>query len=130
MNKIFLVVLLPTMSFILLSQITKENICGKKWYPDRYKEADGKIYPFDKETKLLFTKFNCDGTFESWEDRGVFVKGTWVLDENTSWVKIKSKNTKITMDDSVKIVSCSGEEMVFEKIDAGGDKITIFSKAK
>lgn len=130
MNKIILTFLFIITSSICFAQITKEKICGKKWYPDQYKETDGKIYPLDKETKSLFTKFNCDGTYESWEDKGVFVKGTWAYDEKTSSIRIKSRDSKVPMDESVEIVSCDGKKLAFIKTDGGGEKLTIYSIAK
>lgn len=130
MNKAILIFLSLFATNICVAQVTKDKICGKKWYPDKYKETDGKIYPLDKEMKSLFTKFNCDGTFESWEDKGLLIKGTWRYVDKTSSIKIISKNSKVPMDESVQIISCDGKKLAFLKTDGGGEKITIYSIAR
>lgn len=131
MNKIILLFLLSvsTTNFCF-SQTTKDKICGKTWFPDKYKETGGKIYPLDKETKLLFTKFNCDGTYESWEDKGLLIKGTWIFDKKTNSIMLESKNSKIKMDERVQVLSCDGKKLAFVKTDGGGGKITIYSITK
>lgn len=130
MNKIVLIFFFLVITNICFAQITKEKICGKKWYPEKYKETDGKIYPLDKETKLLFTKFNCDGTFESWEDKVIFVKGTWTYDDKINSIRMISKDNKVMMDGSVQIVSCDGKKLAFIKTDGAVDKLTIYSIAR
>jgi hypothetical protein len=130
MQKIIITVLFLLVTTGVFAQITKEKICGKKWYPEKYKETDGKIYPLDKEIKALYTKFNCDGTFESWEDLDVFVTGTWDYDASSKFIKIKEIKSNVPLDKKVKIISCDGKILAFEKIDGGGDKLIIYSVAK
>jgi hypothetical protein len=130
MKRIIYVLMLIAFWETSFSQDLTKNLCGKKWYPDKYKEVDGKIYELDKETKSLYTQFNCDGTYESWEDKDLFVKGTWIYDTNTKSVRIKSSDAKIPLDESVKIISCDGGKLVFTKMDGGGDQITIYSISK
>lgn len=130
MNKIILSLFFLIFTNICFAQTTMEKICGKKWYPDKYKETDGKIYPLDEEMKSLFTKFNCDGTFESWEDKDISIKGTWTYDEKTNSIMIISSNSNVPMDESVKIISCDGKKLAFVKTDGGGEEITIYSIAK
>ena len=117
-------------SNLCVGQTTRDKICGKKWYPNKYKEANGKVYLLDKETKLLYTKFNCDGTFESWEDKEILVKGTWTFEEKKQTISVKSKNKRIPTEDNIPIISCDGKNIAFVKIDGGGEKITIYSIAK
>ncbi len=130
MNRIVLMLFIIGASNFCIAQGLKEKICGKKWYPDKYRETDGKVYPLDNDTKLLYTKFNCDGTFESWEAKGVLIKGTWLYDEKSKTIKMETKNKKVPMDESVSITSCDGKKLAFVKTDGGGEKITIYSIAK
>jgi hypothetical protein len=127
MKKIIFLFILVSAGKAGFSQDLTKDLCGKKWYPDKYSEKDGKIYELDKETKSLYTLFNCDGTFESWEDKNLLVKGTWTYNAKTKTVKLKSSNAKVPMDESVKIISCDGKKLAFTKTDGGGEVITIYS---
>ena len=112
------------------TQNIKSNLCGKKWYPDKFKDVDGSVYKFDKETKLLYTKFSCDGSFESWEDKGFIIKGTWTYDEKRGMVIMNSVDSKFPLDQYFRIISCDGKMLAFIKVDAGGQKVTVYSIAK
>lgn len=130
MRKLFILIALLTLTNLGFSQTTKDKLCGKKWYPEKYKEVDGKIYPLEDEIKLLYTLFNCDGTFESLEDIDIMVRGTWSFEEKTNSVILVTKESRIPMDNKVTIVSCDGNTLEFIKFDGGGDKLTIYSIAK
>lgn len=109
---------------------SKSELCGKKWYPNKYKEVNGKLHDFDNEIKALYTIFNCDGTFESWEDVSVMVKGKWTFDSKTNFVKMISKDSSFPMDEKVKVISCKDKQLIFIKKDAGGEHVTIYSVSR
>jgi hypothetical protein len=107
------------------------ELCGKTWYPTSYKETDGKIYPLDAETKALYTRFNCDGTYESWEEKGVLIKGRWRYDSASKKVfQTQTQNKKYPTGDFVEIVSCKGMKMAIKKRDGGGQWLTLYYIAK
>lgn len=128
--KSFLVISLITIANFCFSQSSFEKICGKKWYPDIFKDSNGKNVSIDLETRQLYTLFNCDGTFESMEDLHLLVRGTWIYNEKPQTITLLSNDTKDAKDTIITILSCDGKMLEFLKIDAGGDKIFIYSIAK
>lgn len=130
MKKICIFIAVSLLSLKGFGQVNSKDLCGKKWHPNKYKEVDGKLYDFDKPIKALYTIFNCDGTFESWEDINVLIKGKWVFDSKINSVKMVSRDSNFPMDEIVEIISCKDHQLVFKKKDGGGEQLTIYSISK
>jgi hypothetical protein len=106
-------------------------LCGKTWYPEKYKETDGKIYPLEAEYRAQYIRFDCDGNYESLEDDGVVLKGKWKLDaQSKNILSTQTVNKKFPSNVTTSLVSCSEKDLSIKKRDGGGQWITIYLKAK
>jgi hypothetical protein len=107
----------------------QKNLLCKTWKLEKYKEANGKIYPAPPEVKGEYLKYNCDGTFES-KEGGLIITGKWVLNDSLGTItatqtKYKSYPSKIES----KIIKLTNTELVVLAKDAGGENLTLFMKA-
>jgi hypothetical protein len=106
-------------------------LCGKTWYPEKYKETDGKIYPLEAEYQAQYVRFNCDGTYESLEDGGVVLKGAWKYDAASKKITATQSQSKaFPAVNTTIVVSCTPTEFAIKKKDGGGEWITFYLKAK
>jgi len=71
---------------------SKDLICGKKWYPEKWATNDH-TFSIDKEEANDYMLFNCDGTSTSIEV-DMIIKGKWTLDEKTSTLVTTQNQTK------------------------------------
>lgn len=62
-------------------QIVAANfLCGKHWYCEMTKDADGTIHPVEKSAEGNYMYFLCDSTFELSEN-GIVLKGQWMFND-------------------------------------------------
>ncbi len=67
-----------------------EIFCGKKWYCEMTKDADGTTHPPEAGTEKDFMYFLCDSTFVLTEN-GIVLKGKWSYDDSTRTIKLQQK---------------------------------------
>ena len=64
-----------------------EPFCGKKWYCEMTKDADGKTHPPEKGTEDDFMLFACDSNF-TLKENGIVLKGKWTFDDSTAMLTL------------------------------------------
>lgn len=57
--------------------------CGKKWYSEMTKSADGTIFPTDSSKANNYMHFLCDSNAFTLVEDSITLKGTWIFDEAT-----------------------------------------------
>jgi hypothetical protein len=89
-NRILLLLVLLSLAIGNTSFAQTEDstaFCGKKWYCEMTKDADGVTHPPEAGTEKDFMDFRCDSTFELAEN-GIVLKGTWLYNEETRTIKL------------------------------------------
>ncbi len=131
--RIYLIIILLFTSITAFSQgqtpLNKELLC-KTWKLEKYKEADGKIYPAPAEMKNDYLKYNCDGTIESTE-QGELIKGKWTYNAATATITTtQSANKNYPAKVETKIIKLTETELVVEGKDAGDETLVMYMKSK
>jgi len=67
-----------------------EPFCGKKWYCEMTKDADGTTHPPVKGSENDYMHFLCDSTFILREDT-ITLKGKWRFDEGTKTITLQQQ---------------------------------------
>jgi hypothetical protein len=120
------------LSTISLSQDTsafRKNIIGK-WYPEKYMETDGKIYPVSAEEAEQYVVYSSDGTFESIEVDGKLA-GKWFLHGDKMHIIVtQPPSGDYPQKIDAEIVKLTESELAFKSKDAGGDWLTIYLKKR
>ncbi|HYV93002.1 MAG TPA: lipocalin family protein [Chitinophagales bacterium] len=132
MNRIHFIFLLLLMGSAAFSQDTstfRKNLIGK-WYPEKYLETDGKIYPVSEDEKSQYVWYKADGTVESIEEEGL-VKGTWSMNSSKMILVVTQKQSKgYPQKMEMKIVKLTATQLAVKAKDGGGDYITIYFSKK
>ncbi len=74
-----LFMLAPASCFGQVAGAESDIFCGKRWYCEMTKDADGTIHPPDPGSDKDFMQFLCDSTFFLTE-KGIQLKGRWEFD--------------------------------------------------
>jgi len=131
-NVLLLSVFILLKTLVAFSQDTaafRKNIVGK-WYPEKYLETDGKIYPLSEDETEQYVWYKSDGTVESIEEDGKII-GKWSFNAATMQLVVtqtQSKSYPQKMD--VKIVKLTDTELAVKSKDGGGDWITIYFRKR
>jgi|GEM_PF-2525591 len=110
---------------------TKRKLLSKKWVLIQYQEADKAPIIAPDVLKNDYTKFNIDGSYESFEE-GLLIKGSWTLNESTmlltmTQTQIKEYPAKMV----VKVILLNETNLTFESAaTATTPKMTLFMKVK
>jgi hypothetical protein len=65
--------------------------CGKKWYCEMTKSADGSIHPTEKSKADDYMHFLCDSSSFILIESGITLKGNWSFDEATMVITLHQK---------------------------------------
>jgi hypothetical protein len=124
--------LLASCTVLLLGSIPSEaesikalNICGKKWFVEKIKEADGTISKPTKAAQSYYTLYSCDGAFESKEDMRT-TGGQWSIDEASDMLILNDDQNGAY---SIHVLQADGKHMVIDEQDANGNTTTVYLKA-
>lgn len=73
--------------------------CGKKWYCEMTKSADGTIHTTEKSNAEDYMHFLCDSNSFILIESGITLKGNWSFDETTMIITLHQKQLN-TLPDS------------------------------
>ena len=64
-----------------------EPFCGKKWYCEMTKDADGKTHAPEKGSEADYMLFACDSNF-TLQESGTTLKGRWIFDDESAIITL------------------------------------------
>lgn len=131
MKKILLSALIVPAFLISISAyaqtpIKQSNVCGKKWYLEKIKDAEGVITKRDKSSAKDYVLYKCDGSYED-IDLVRTTTGQWTLDEATGIVTVNQDQGNAF---TTHITRADGAHLTIEEKDANGATTTLMFKTK
>lgn len=88
-NLLFSIALL-LVSAVAFGQVSGPIFCGKRWYSEMLKDADGTIHPPEKGAEKDYMHFTCDSAF-TLAEAGVVLKGKWTFDEDAMLITLQQQ---------------------------------------